>query len=105
MFSAFSSIDYQSIHAKTPAETAVKRLAGIGEALSGLHISKLRTQEDMARALWTLDAADKCVRLILAEFRREQTVDVVREGDRLIELIEAARDGIAVHRDGNRPSD
>ena len=31
MFSAFSSTDYHSIRAKTPAETAVKRLNGIGE--------------------------------------------------------------------------
>ena len=42
-FSAFSSIDYQSIRAKTPAETAIKRLSGIGEVLSGLDIDTIHS--------------------------------------------------------------
>ena len=79
MFSAFSSIDYQSIRASTPAETAVKRLNGIGEVLSGLDISAIHSQDDMAHALWTLDTADKCIRMILTEFRTERTKDVARE--------------------------
>lgn len=99
MFSAFSSIDYQSIQAKTPAETAVKRLNGIGEVLSGLDISAIHTQDDMARALWTLDTADKCVRMILNEFRTERTKDVARKAKSLIDLIEAARDEVSGYRD------
>ncbi|WP_426425446.1 hypothetical protein [Bradyrhizobium genosp. A] len=102
MFSAFSSIDYQSMQAKTPAETAVKRLTGIGEVLSGLDISAIRTQDDMARALWTLDTADKCVRMILTEFRTERTKDIVREAKSLIDLIEAARDEVSGYRDDGR---
>ncbi|QQO31676.1 hypothetical protein JJC00_23990 [Bradyrhizobium diazoefficiens] len=102
MFSAFSSIDYQSIRAKTPAETAVKRLNGIGEVLSGLDISAIHTQDDMTRALWTLDTADKCVRMILTEFRTERTKDVVREAKGLIDLIEAARDEVSSYRDNGR---
>ena len=99
-FSAFSSIDYRSIRANTPAETAVKRLNGIGEVLSGLDISAIRTQDDIARALWTLDTADKCVRMILTEFRTERTRDVVHQAERLIDLIEAARDKVSGYRDG-----
>lgn len=99
MFSAFSSIDYQSIQAKTPAETAVKRLNGIGEVLSGLDISAIHTQDDMARALWTLDTADKCVRMILTEFKTERTKDVARKAKSLIDLIEAARDQVSAYRD------
>ena len=102
MFSAFSSIDYQSIRAKTPAETAVKRLNGIGEVLSGLDISSLHTQDDMARALWTLETADKCIRTILTEFRTERNRDVVREAKSLIDLIELARDEISDCRNGGR---
>jgi len=102
MFSAFHSIDYQSIRANTPAETAVKRLNGIGEVLSGLDIAAIHTQDDMSRALWTLDTADKCVRLILTEFRTERTVDVVREANSLIDMIDAARDEISGQRDANR---
>ncbi|QPF89151.1 hypothetical protein [Bradyrhizobium commune] len=102
MFSAFSSIDYQSIRAGTPAEIAVKRLNGIGEVLSGLDISAIHTQDDMARALWTLDTAEKCIRMILTEFRTERTSDVVREANRLIEMIEAAREEVSGYRDGGR---
>ena len=102
MFSAFSSIDYQSIRARTPAETAVKRLNGIGEVLSGLDISAMHTQDDMARALWTLETADKCIRMILTEFRTERTKDVVREANSLIDLIGLARDEISDYRDGGR---
>ena len=102
MFSAFSSIDYQSIRANTPAETAVKRLNGIGEVLSGLDISAIHSQDDMAHALWTLDTADKCIRMILTEFKTERTKDVARNAKSLIDLIEAARDEISGHRDSGR---
>ena len=102
MFSAFSSLDYRSIRAKTPAETAVKRLNGIGEVLSGLDISAIHSQDDMAHALWTLDTADKCIRMILTEFRTERTKDVARNAKSLIDLIEAARDEISGYRDSGR---
>ena len=102
MFSAFSSIDYHSIRANTPAETAVKRLTGIGEVLSALDVSAIHTQDDMARALWTLDTADKCIRLILTEFRTERSTEVVRKATSLISLIELARDQISGYRDGSR---
>jgi hypothetical protein len=104
MFSAFSSIDYRSIRASTPAETAIKRLNGIGEVLSGLDISAIHTQDDMARALRTLDTAGKCIRMILTEFRTERTRDVVREATRLVDMIEAARDEIAGSSGGSIPS-
>lgn len=98
MFNAFSSTDYRSIRANTPAETAVKRLSGIGEVLSDLDIAAIQTQDDKTRALWTLDTADKCIRMILAEFRaapaREQ---VVRKAKSLVTLIELARDEISTY--------
>ena len=98
LFSAFSSIDYQSIRANTPAEMAVKRLNGIGEALSSLDISAIHSRDDMARALWTLDTADKCIRMILTEFRSVRTKDFVRQAKSLIDLIEAARDEVSSYR-------
>jgi hypothetical protein len=70
--------------------------------LSGLDISAIHTQDDMAHALWTLDTADKCVRLILTEFRSERTTDVVREANSLIDLIEAARDEVSGYQGGGR---
>ncbi|MDH6258610.1 hypothetical protein [Bradyrhizobium sp. BR13661] len=104
-FSAFSSIDYQSIRAKTPAETAIKRLSGIGEVLSGLDIATIHSQNDTARALRTLDTADKCIRMILTEFKSERTKDVIREATRLIDSIELARDEISgLHHASGLPS-
>nr|QDF37321.1 hypothetical protein FJN17_06905 [Bradyrhizobium symbiodeficiens] len=103
MFSAFSSMDYRSIRARTPAETAVKRLNGIGEVLSSLDIAAIHTQDDMTRALWTLDTADKCIRMILSEFRTAPAKEqVVREAARLVDLIELARDEISNYRDRGR---
>ena len=103
MFSAFSSTDYRSIRANTPAETAVKRLNGIGEVLSGLDIAAIHTQDDMTRALWTLETADKCIRMILAEFRTTAAKEqVVGKAKSLVDLIELARDEISNYRDDGR---
>lgn len=95
MFSAFSSIDYHSIRAGTPIDTAVKRLDGIGHVLSDLDISGIQTQDDVNRTLWTLDAANKCVRAVLAEFRTQPaTEQLARKSRNLIDLIERARDEV-----------
>lgn len=103
MFNAFSSIDYRFIQANTPAETAVKRLNGIGEVLSDLDISTIHTQDDMTRALWTLDTADKCIRMIVSEFRTAPAKEqVVRKAKSLVDAIELARDEISNYRDRRR---
>ncbi|MDA9421847.1 MULTISPECIES: hypothetical protein [Bradyrhizobium] len=95
MFSAFSSIDHHSVRSRTPTDTALKRLDGIGHVLSGLDISAIRTQDDVNRTLWTLDAASKCVRAVLAEFRTQPaTEQLVRKSRNLIDLIERARDEV-----------
>ncbi|WP_375308105.1 hypothetical protein WI560_11600 [Bradyrhizobium sp. A11] len=103
MFNAFSSLDYRSIRANTPAETAIKRLNGIGEVLSDLDISTIHTQDDMTRALWTLETADKCIRMIVSEFRTAPAKEqVVRKAKSLVDAIEHARDEISNYRDGRR---
>lgn len=95
MFSAFTSIDHQSIRARTPSEAAVKRLDGIGHVLSELDLAGVRTQDDLTRALLSLETADKCIRAIRAEFRTEAASDrLVRKAESLMELIERARDGL-----------
>jgi len=96
LFSASSSIDNYSVRAQTPVDTAVKRLDGIGQVLSDLDISAIRTQDDLNRTLWTLDAAGKCVRAVLAEFRAQaSTEQLVRKSRHLIDAIERARDEVA----------
>jgi hypothetical protein len=106
MFSAFSSVDDHSIRPQARADAAVKRLDGIGQVLSGLDLSTIETQADMARALWTLEAADKCVRSVLAEFRIEPATEgLVRKSRNLIDLIERARDEVTCCCGrGTRPS-
>jgi hypothetical protein len=85
---------------RRPAEIAIRRLDGIGDILSDLNVSGLRTQEEMARALLTLDTANKCIRAIMAEFRTEPaTEQMIRKSERLIGLIELARgEVIGTHR-------
>jgi hypothetical protein len=96
LFSAFSSIDSYSVRAKTPVDAAAKRLDGIGQVLSDLDISGIRTQDDLNRTLWTLDAAGKCVRAVLAEFRAQaSTEQIVRKSRHLIDSIERARDEVS----------
>lgn len=95
MFSAFRSIDDRSIRAGTPTDTAVKRLEGIGHVLSDLDLAGIQTQDDVNRTLWTLDAASKCVRAVLAEFRTQSaTEQLVGKSRNLIDLIQRARDQV-----------
>jgi hypothetical protein len=99
LFSAFSGIDEYSVRAQTPVDAAVRRLDGIGQVLWDLDVSKIRTQEDLNRTLWTLDAAGKCVRAVLAEFRAQaSTEQIVRKSRHLIDSIERARDEVASGR-------
>ncbi|WP_256806862.1 hypothetical protein [Bradyrhizobium sp. Bra64] len=93
MFSAFSSIDRYAVRARTPSEAAMQRLDGIGHVLSDLDLAGVRTQDDLTRMLLTLDTADKCIRVIRAEFRLEAVSDrLARKAENLMVLIERARD-------------
>jgi hypothetical protein len=93
MFSAFSGIDTHSIRARTPSEVAVKRLDGIGHVLSDLDLAGVQTREDLTRMLLTLDTADKCIRVIRAEFRTQAANDwLACKAEDLMALIERTRD-------------
>ena len=93
MFGAFSDIDYQSNRARTPSEAAVKRLDGIGHVLSELDLAGVGTQDDLTRMLLTLDTADKCIRVIRAEFRTQVANDrLARKTEDLMALIERVHD-------------
>lgn len=96
VFSAFGNIDQHSIREATHGESALKRLDGIGDVLSDLDLGRVRTQDDLTRALLTLDTADKCIRVIRAEFRTEVASDrLVRKAASLMGWIERARDELA----------
>jgi hypothetical protein len=82
--------------AEAPTETALRRLQGIGEVLSSLDVTRLRSPQEATRALWTLDAANKCIRAVLADVRAEPaTEQLISKSERLIGLIELARTEVA----------
>jgi hypothetical protein len=77
------------------ADTAAKRLEGIADVVSDLDVSRIQTRDEMARALWTLETAGKCIRVVLAEFSTEAaTEQLKRQSEKLIGLIELVRDEI-----------
>lgn len=99
MFRAFSGLNLPSGQAGTTADAAARRLDGIGQVVAELDVPALRTQQDINRALWTLDAAVKCVRAVLAEFREHPAADqLARKSRNLIKRIEQARDEILAQR-------
>ena len=78
-----------------PADTAAKRLEGIADVVSDLDISRIHTRDEMARALWTLETAGKCIRVVLAEFGAEAATEQLnRQSEKLIGLIQLVRDEI-----------
>jgi hypothetical protein len=76
-----------------PTEPVLQRLAAISDILCALDASTIKSPDEMLRALWMLDVANRCIQLILGEFRtapdREQ---LVRQSDRIVVLIELARE-------------
>jgi hypothetical protein len=87
----------------TSADTAAKRLEGIADVVSDLDVSRIHTRDDMTHALWTLETAGKCIRVVLAEFGAEAaTEQLSRQSETLIGLIELVRDqidGLAYRRE------
>ena len=81
--------------AAAPADAAAKRLEGIADVVSHLDVSRIQTRDELARALWTLETAGKCIRVVLAEFRTEAATEQLnRQSEKLIGLIALVRDEI-----------
>lgn len=86
-------------------DTAAKRLEGIADVVSDLDVSRIHTRDEMTRALWTLETAGKCIRVVLAEFGTEAaTEQLSRQSENLIGLIEFVRgeiDGLRHRREAS----
>lgn len=103
MFDALkTATDALSGRAKASADLAARRLDGIGHVLSDLDVAGARTLAEKNRVLMTLDMADKCVRVVLDEFRATPThAQLVSKSDSLIGLIRRARSElVSPRRDG-----
>jgi len=80
--------------ATSPA--VVGRLEAIGKVVSSFDVTNIRNRADMTRALCALDLANKCVRVVLKDVPGDCVGDrLISESDRLIDLIEVARQKIA----------
>ena len=76
-------------------DAAAKRLDGIADVVSDLDVSRIHTRDEMTRALWTLETAAKCIRVVLAEFGSEAATEQLnRQSEKLIGLIELVRNEI-----------
>src|SRR5581483_9928634 len=85
-----------AVVADTQANTSLERLEGIREVLSGLLASTIKTDKEMMRARWTLDIANRCVYVVLADFQGEAGAErLVRQAESLFALIQFARRKIA----------
>jgi uncharacterized protein with PhoU and TrkA domain len=75
---------------------ALQRLEGIRDVLSTLNLSDMPRLQEIERALWTLDAANKCIRVVLADLERSPgTEQLVRQSDELVAAIGSAREKLA----------
>lgn len=83
-----------SCDAASPA--AFGRLEAIGKVVSSLDVAKIRSRADITRMLCVLELANKCIRVVLKDVAgdgvREQ---LIGESERLIDLIEVARQRVA----------
>ncbi len=60
--------------------------------MATMDVSKLRTHEEMMHAVWVLDLANQCIRIVLADFRGDPATDhLVLLAEKLIASIEQVR--------------
>src|SRR6478735_3768021 len=78
---------------------AVLKLQGLATVMSGLAGANLRSQDDMERALWILDLTNRCIQVILSDFRDDPSFDkLIERAGELADSVECARQ--MVHRLG-----
>jgi hypothetical protein len=82
---------------------AVLRLQGLATVMSELNGMNLRSQDDMKRALWILDLTNRCIKIILSEFRDDPSInELIKRAGELADSVEGARR--MVHHLGSSPS-
>jgi hypothetical protein len=78
--------EHPAVH---PAVLRVQRLATV---LSELHAANLRTKDDVHGALWTLDLTNRCVRVILSDFKDDPcSRELIRQAEELTASVKRAR--------------
>jgi hypothetical protein len=71
---------------------AARRLQGLTNVLSDLHGVDLQSQQDMRRALWILDLTNRCVQIVLSDFKDDPSIlELTRQAEELINSVATAR--------------
>ena len=77
---------------RSAPHAAVVRLDGLTDVLSELDGENLRTEDDLRRALWILDLANQCVRIILRDFADDTNIpQLARRAEELTASVAEAR--------------
>ncbi|WP_409190315.1 hypothetical protein [Bradyrhizobium sp. RDM4] len=71
---------------------AMLRLQGLATVTSELNGMNLRNQDDIKRALWILDLTNRCIKIILSDFRDDPSMDkLIKLAGELADSVERAR--------------
>ncbi|MDE2378835.1 hypothetical protein [Bradyrhizobium sp.] len=77
---------------RTREHPAVRRLQGLTRLLSEMDGMTFQSEEDMRRALWILDLANRCVRVILSDFHDDPCIsELIRQAEELVGAVERTR--------------
>jgi hypothetical protein len=79
-------------HEQRPApHPAVVKMQALTSVLSDLDLN-LQSQDDRRRALWILDLTNRCVRIILTDFKDDPHIgELIRQAEEITASIERAR--------------
>ena len=85
-------IDFPGGRCSSASHPAVRRLQGLTIVLSELHEIDLLNQQDIRRALWILDLTNRCVQIILSDFKDDPSILVLtRHAEDILDGIARAR--------------
>lgn len=85
-------VDFPRRRGSSASHPAVRRLQGLTIVLSDLNEADLQNQQDMRRALWILDLTNRCVQIILSDFKDDpSTPELTRHAEDLLDGIARAR--------------
>jgi hypothetical protein len=85
-------VDFPRVRGFSAFHPAVRRLHGLTNVLSDLHEVDLQSQRDMRRALWILDLTNRCVQIILSDFKDDPCIlAFTQQAEHLIDDIARAR--------------
>ena len=88
-------VDFPRGRGRPTSHPAVRRIQGLTNVFSELREVDFQTQHDMRRALWILDLTNRCVQIILSDFKGDASIlELTRQAEELINSVERARQAV-----------